>query len=168
MKQTEVTKVTIDEVNFYIKPFPAFTAANLSGDLSALLSPILASFVAVLNGVKEEDKGKVFDIGNVEVEKVVPMLSSAFKSLNGNELESLAKKLLITYDNISYDDENGNLRKLDKDAVNEIFCGSLDGMFTLCYEVLKVNYKGFFSKIGSQFGDLKMAVQSSMNINTEN
>ena len=39
MKQMEVTEKQIGESTFYIKPFPAFTAVNISGELAAILSP---------------------------------------------------------------------------------------------------------------------------------
>lgn len=37
LKQLEPKKETIGGLNFYIRPFPAMVAANLTGDLASLL-----------------------------------------------------------------------------------------------------------------------------------
>lgn len=42
MKQMEITKKEIGENTFYIKPFPAFVAVNISGELVSVLSPCWA------------------------------------------------------------------------------------------------------------------------------
>lgn len=43
LKQLEPKKETIGGLNFYIRPFPAMVAANLTGDLASLLTPVLAA-----------------------------------------------------------------------------------------------------------------------------
>ena len=43
---------------------------------------------------------------------------------------------------------------LDKDLADEVFCGELQDMFILCYEVIKLNFKGFFKRVGIQSGSL--------------
>ena len=45
MKQMEVTEKQIGESTFYIKPFPAFTAVNISGELAAILSRCWAALL---------------------------------------------------------------------------------------------------------------------------
>lgn len=37
LKQMEATKVKVGGNNFFIKPFPAFKAANLTGELLSLI-----------------------------------------------------------------------------------------------------------------------------------
>ena len=37
LKQMEAQKVNIGDNTFYIKPFPAFKAANITGDLASVL-----------------------------------------------------------------------------------------------------------------------------------
>ena len=37
MKQMEVTEKKIGDNTFYIKPFPAFVAVNISGDLASVV-----------------------------------------------------------------------------------------------------------------------------------
>ena len=160
MKQTEFTTKEIGENTFHIRPFSAFKAANLSGELTKLVSPVIASLTALLNGVDETGDGKKeFDIANVEVEKIVPMISGAFQSINGDIVESLIKKLLTDYQNVSYENkQNGKAEILSENAANEIFCGNIDEMYLLCYEVLKVNYGGFFAKLDSLYGKLQEVV----------
>lgn len=46
----------------------------------------------------------------------------------------------------------GRVVTLDKDLADEVFCGDIQDMFILCYEVIKVNFSGFFKKLGVQFG----------------
>ena len=41
LKQMEPTKETVGGYNFYIKPFAAFKAANLTGELASVLAPLL-------------------------------------------------------------------------------------------------------------------------------
>lgn len=43
MKRMERTEKVIGENTFYIVPFAAFTATNISAELSAVLSPMLGS-----------------------------------------------------------------------------------------------------------------------------
>lgn len=45
LKQLEPKKETIGGLNFYIRPFPAMIAANLTGDLASLLTPVLAALI---------------------------------------------------------------------------------------------------------------------------
>lgn len=42
MRRMQTIEKVIGENTFYIRPFGAFAAANISGELAALLSPILA------------------------------------------------------------------------------------------------------------------------------
>ena len=44
MKQLESREVTIGENKFYIRPMPAFKAANISGELANLVMPIPVSY----------------------------------------------------------------------------------------------------------------------------
>ena len=47
MKQFKPTIKTIGENRFYIRPFPAFTAAKMTGDLAAVVAPALAAIAPV-------------------------------------------------------------------------------------------------------------------------
>ena len=68
-------------------------------------------------------------------------------------VETLLRQLLVDYGNIAYDDpETGATPKLTMDKANELFCGEVQDMFILAFEVIRTNYSGFFSKLGGRFG----------------
>ena len=79
---------------------------------------------------------------------------AVFPGLSGDKLEYLCRELLVAHGNVSVspggDDSDNKL--LDEDAVNELFCGGLDEMFMLIFEVIKVNFSGFFKKLAAQYG----------------
>lgn len=174
MKRMERTEKVIGENTFYIVPFAAFTATNISAELSAVLAPMLGSMGAMIGGIDvdaamkaasqpsfnaenatEEDRGvSVTDIMNMDMGKVLPALAAAFGSLSGDRLERLMRRLLVDNKNISVEGEitDGRTVTLDKDLADEVFCGDIQDMFILCYEVIKVNFSGFFKKLGVQFG----------------
>lgn len=155
MKQMEVTEKTIGENTYYIKPFPAFTAANLSGELAAILTPLLGGVVSLVGtggtGSKPEN------ISDVQVDDALAAVTKAFGELSGDKIERLMKKLLIDNGNISIEGDvtGGKAKLLTYDLANEAFCGEAQDMYILCYEVIKLNFNGFFRKLGTQFGSLK-------------
>lgn len=151
MKQMEITMKKIGDTKFYIAPFPAFTSARISGNLASVIAPILGGFAPMLKGV---DGNNTEDIMSKDMDEMLPVLTDAFSHLEGEKLESLMKQLLIDYKNISYEDEDGETEQLTFDAANEIFCGEMQDMFILCWEVIKLNFSGFFKKISSQSGNL--------------
>ena len=164
MKQMEVTEKKIGDNTFYIKPFPAFVAVNISGDLASVVTPLLGGVAALVCGKVGEDgssAGTEKNIMDVDVEDALPVLTSAFSSISGDKFERLMKKLLIDNKNISVESEatDGEVKLLSYDLANEVFCGDVQDMYILCFEVIRLNFKGFFSKIGDRFGDLKGILQ---------
>lgn len=174
MKRFERTEKVIGENTFYIAPFAAFTAANISVELTAILSPMIGSMGAVVgeidmadamraanqpsfdteNAATEDGGIAVEDIMNADMEKLLPALARAFGSLSGDKFERLMRRLLVDNKNISVQGEatGGRTVLLDKDLADEVFCGEIQDMLILCYEVVKVNFSGFFKKLGAQFG----------------
>ena len=53
LKQMEPTKETVGGYNFYIKPFAAFKAANLTGELASVLAPLLGALAPLVSDQKE-------------------------------------------------------------------------------------------------------------------
>lgn len=145
MKQHETTEKKIGENTFYIRPFAAFTAANISGELIAVLAPAVAGLAPLAMSASDSDAEP--DFMNLDVAS----FSGAMSGLSGDKVENLLKKLLTKHDNISVETEDG-VKRLDNDLANEIFCGSAQDMFILAVEVINVNFKGFFEKLGGQFG----------------
>lgn len=160
MKRMEVTEKRIGDNVFYIRPFAAFTAANLSGDLSTLVAPIISALAPLLEGIGLDDLEGERSIMDAEMDEILPALSDALSTLSGDKIERLMRKLLVDNKNISYEDPGtGNAAILTADAANEIFCGELQDMYVLCWEVIKLNFKGFFKKLGVQSGNLQKVFQ---------
>ena len=162
MKQTDVIEKVIGDAHFYIRPFPAFVAANISGDLAALVTPMLASLAPLFEDKKEDGttEPKEFDIMNLDVAQALPAVSSAFSGLNGATFEKLMRKLLTDNGNISVECEatDNNVKLMDYDTANAVFCGEIQDMFILCFEVIRINFGSFFKKLVSRFGGLQGAI----------
>ena len=149
MKMREPTKVTIGDYNFYIHPFGAMKSANISGELVGFISPIIGALVALVGG-DTADMDSVFDMN---IEDAAPVIIKAFSTINGETVEKLLTTLIIANKNIAFDtDEDQKVEWLDKFNVDDLFVGDIQNMYLLAWEVIKVNYKGFFSKISDLFG----------------
>ena len=148
----------IGEYRFYIRPLPAFKAAKISGDLFAVLGPILGGLLPYFGEGSQE----------VREENAVEALAGAFDNLSGEKVESLMKSLLTQYRTISYESDDVKLTLLNEDACNEVFCGHAQDMYVLAYHVINQNFGGFFDNLGSRFGsalgELTETIQSQ---NTE-
>lgn len=151
MKQFEVkSQKTLSGNKFFIRPYPAFVAANLSGEITALVVPILASLAPVFVGAS---KGEEVGLLDMNAEAVAPALASGLSAMSGDRVEILLKKLLTKYGNVSVElADDTEVQTLTDDLANEVFCGDAQDMFILAFEVIKVNYSGFFKKLGGQFG----------------
>jgi len=169
LRQLEPHKVTVGEYNFYIKPFPAFTTANLTGELASMLTPILAALLPLVGGDNEgEEDGEDNGLMDVDVDKAAESISHCMDGFSGKKVETLLKKLLVAYRNIfvelPVEDEDdmatGEYEQevLDMDLANELFCGEVQDMFVLAFHVIKLNFNGFFKKLGGQYGKVAGAL----------
>lgn len=66
LKQLEPKKETIGGLNFYIRPFPAMVAANLTGDLASLLTPVLAALMPLVGNSDNESDGEDGDLMDMQ------------------------------------------------------------------------------------------------------
>jgi hypothetical protein len=149
MKQHDPKQKEINGYTFHIRPFPAYTAINVSSELVAALSPAFAGIAPLAIAAK----GGETDIMNANIN--VSSFGSVMAGLSGDKIESLLKKLLTKYGTIAVDIEE-ETKPLDDDLVNELFCGAAQDVFILAYEVIQVNFDGFFEKLGAQFGLQKL------------
>lgn len=145
-KMMEPKEAAVGGSIFYIYPFPAFKAANISGEVAALLTPMLASVASALGTGGEEKHMMDMDIG-----EAAPHIAGAFSSLSGDKVEKLLRDLLLS-GNIGVRTEDMEVHQLTEDLSNEVFCGNIQDMFILAYHVIKVNYAGFFEKFGNLSG----------------
>lgn len=146
LKQMEATKVKVGGNNFFIKPFPAFKAANLTGELASVLSPLLGALAPFVGDGK--------DLMDVDVNEAANALAGA-TVINGVRLEGLLKKLLLGGNIIieyEYDNEEVRQEVLDKDLADEVFCGDVQDMFVLAFHVVRLNFNGFFGKLAALSG----------------
>lgn len=155
MKRMEVTEKVIGENKFYLKPFPAFAAVNISGELAATLTPILGGLASVVstedgNSIKEKAAGLM----DVDIDEALPVFTKSLSGLSGANLERLMRKLLVESGNISVQCEatGGEVQVMSKELADEVFCGDVQDMFILAFEVIRLNFNGFFKKIGDLFG----------------
>lgn len=163
MKQIEPKQVTIDDITYAVYPFDAMYAANLSGELGRFLGPIVSGMLPLL--------GTDDDLLTMDLSEAMPMLVSAFETLDGDRVERLLKKLLTDRKNISceYRDETtGKIEQhiLSLDLLNQIFCQNIGCMYMLAVEVIKVNYSGFFEKLLGQSGNLQEIIKAKMSGST--
>lgn len=169
LRQLEPHKVTVGGYNFYIKPFPAFTTANLTGELASMLTPILAALLPLVGGDDEGgEDGEDNGLMDIDVDKAAESISHCMDGFSGKKVEILLKKLLIANRNISVElpveDEDdmatGEYEQevLDMDLANELFCGEVQDMFVLAFHVIKLNFNGFFKKLGGQYGKVAGAL----------
>ena len=154
LKQHEVkTERVLSGNTFYVRPFGAFKAANMSGEIFALLTPILAGFAPIIAGA--EIDGDNISFLDMDAEKAAPHLANAMSGISGDKLEQLFMKLLIQQKNISVQlDGEDDAQLLTRDLADDVFCGDVQDMFILAIDVVKVNYSGFFKSLGGQFGGL--------------
>jgi len=154
LKQMEPTMETVGGYNFYIRPFAAFKAANLTGELASVLAPLLGALAPLVSDQKE---GSLMDVDAAQAAEAL----SNCTNISGDKMEKLMQKLLLGgHIVVELPDEEGKTKpeRLDMDIANEIFCGEVQDMFILCFHVIKLNFNGFFKKIAGLSGKAGLAV----------
>ena len=149
-------EVQIDGISFFISPFPVFTAARITAQLSKVLSPILGGVIALLGSEDETGEDTEKDLSE-NVVAAIPAFTAAMQGLSPVEFEKLARELLVNSRNIAFKNQdypNGEI--LTEDAVNAIFAGNTQNMYILAFHVIKENYGGFFGKFKIPSGNAKV------------
>lgn len=151
LKRMEPARVKVGEYNFYITPFGAFKAANLTGELASVLAPLLGAFVPLVS----DSAGDGRELLDVDASQAAEALAGC-TAISGDKLESLARKLLLGGNVVVEleDPDTGetDAQRMDSDIADEVFCGDVQDMFVLCFHVIKLNFNGFFRNLGAQFG----------------
>lgn len=146
-------EVLISGTSFYIAPFPVFSAARISAQLTKVFSPVLGGLVALLGGDDDEDMS---DEENAM--KAMPTFTSAMEGLSPAEFEKLARELLVNNRNIAYRSQGmQEAEVLTEDGVNALFAGNVQDMYILAFNVVKINFSGFFEKARTLSGNPKAA-----------
>ena len=151
-KQAEVKKVQVGDNTFYLQPFSAFKTVHLTGELSALVGPVLSALAPFMSSEKPLDSS---------IGEAIPSISQAFSTLSGDKVERLMKKLLTDNKNIAVDIEGQDDPEiLTESLANELFCCEVQDMFVLAFHVIQLNFSGFFKKAGSPSGKAFENIQS--------
>lgn len=160
LKQTEPKEVVVGDYHFYIRPFPAFKSANLTGELASVLAPLLGALmplVGKLDGNNAEgNNGGLMDI---DVSDAASAIMNC-PEISGDKVELLLKKLLLGgHIGVEIPNEDGEVEaeRLTEETANEIFCGDVQDMFILCFHVIRLNFNGFFKKLAGLSGKVKPA-----------
>ena len=138
--RTEVHLKSVEDATFYVQSFNPFDAIKILGDLQKIIAPIMGGVVG-----QQGDDVKV----GMSVEAICKGLHDY---VDGDNLLRVMK-MLINPDFISVSIEGGQPKRLTDDLVNLVFAGRTQGLFELCYEVIKINYDGFFTIFGDLFGN---------------
>lgn len=152
LKQLEPIMEEVGKYKFYITPFPAFKAMNMTGEIARVAGPLVGCLLPMLGN------GGLSSIANMDVSVAANMFAGA-SAIDGEKVEQLSRKLLLgghivveTKDEITGERDG---ERLTEEIVNEVFCGDVANMYVLCYHVIKLNFGDFFSKLDSQFGQVE-------------
>ena len=157
LRQTEPTVVKVGEREFYITPFPAFKAANLTGELASVLAPLFGIIAPFLEDGENEEGIKKDTLGDVDAGEVAKAMSGC-TAISGDKLELLMRKLLLGGNVVvTAEDDTGGVKaqRLNLDLANELFCGDVQDMFVLCFHVIRLNFGGFFRRLAARSGAAK-------------
>lgn len=142
-------EVLIDGTSFYISPFPVFTAARITAQLSKTLSPVLGGLIALLG----DDESAEVPSDKQEIINAIPAFSASMESLNPAEFERLARELLVNSRNIAFKNrEFPDGEVLNEDMINALFAGNTQNMYILAFYVLRENFSVFFEKFENLSG----------------
>lgn len=142
--RTEIRLQTADNVVFHVQCFDPFTALRVLGDLQRVLAPIVGSMVGSANATNVETI-------NILSKSISNICKGLHDYVDGDTLVKLVE-MLVREDYISVSIEGGSPKRLSKDLVNLVFNGNPAGVLELAYEVVKVNYGGFFTIFKTLFG----------------
>lgn len=143
--RTEIKLKTVNDVVFHVQCFDPFTALRVLGDLQRVLSPIVGSMVGSANATGVESI-------NILSKSISNICNGLHEYVDGETLVKLIE-MLVREDYISVSIEGGTPKRLSKDLVNLVFNGNPGGVLELAYEVVKVNYGGFFTIFKTLFGN---------------
>lgn len=143
--RTEIKLKTVNDVVFHIQCFDPFTALRVLGDLQRVLSPIVGSMVGSANATDVESI-------NILSKSISNICNGLHEYVDGETLVKLIE-MLVREDYISVSIEGSTPKRLSKDLVNLVFNGNPGGVLELAYEVVKVNYGGFFTIFNNLFGN---------------
>lgn len=138
-------KKEIGGYSFWIHPMSAMKCACLSGDLAAVLVPLMTGIAPFV--------GRGQDLTDKDIVEAAPAIAGAFSTLSGEKIEKLMHALLIDERKIGVEGPGlKNATFLDASNIDTVFAGHAQNMFILAFHVINTNFGDFFGSLGPQFG----------------
>lgn len=136
-------KKEIGGYTFYIRPMSAMKCASLSGDLAAVVVPLLSALLPLAGG----------EIEDINIVEAAPAIAGAFSALSGERLQKLIAALLIDERKIGVEGPGINgATMMDEKTMDIVFAGNAQNMFVLAFYVINANFGDFFGSLGTQYG----------------
>lgn len=130
---------------FYIRPMGAMKCAAMSGELAAVVVPLMAALLPLAGGDNQE----------IDIVKATPAIASAFSSLSGEKLQKLIYTLLVEDRTIGVEGPGINgATMMDEKTMDMVFAGNAQNMFILAFYVINTNFGDFFGSLGTQYGNV--------------
>lgn len=143
MVDTKPTQKVIGGYTFYIRPMSAMKCAALSGDLAAVVVPLITALLPLAGG----------DMKDINVVEAAPAIAGAFSTLSGDKIKSLMYSLLIDGRLIGVEGPGlDGAKMLDEQIMDIVFAKNAQNMFILAFYVINENFGDFFGTIGAQYG----------------
>lgn len=142
---------------FNIRPMNPFDAIVLMGDLQKMVLPAVGDAFSAKQGTKNAkevaDMAVDFFDKDIDLANVIKTFSSSF---DGAQLQTMLEKIL-NCEFITVKIGSAAEQRMDKAMLLQLYTGNPFGMFELAWEVLKVNYRDFFTQLAALFGNLQFA-----------
>lgn len=88
MKQFDTVTKNFGGNAFFIRPFGAFDAARITGDLSSTLVPLVSGLIPAVSNAKDVDT--LSEVA-IDYEKLGPSLAESFSMLEGEKIENCSE-----------------------------------------------------------------------------
>lgn len=142
MADFQPVRKEIGGYTFYIRPMAAMKCAAMSGELAAVVVPLMAALLPMVGG----------DVQDINLVEAAPAIAGAFSNLSGEKLQKLMYKLLVEDRTIGVEGPDLKATMLDEQTLDKVFAGNAQNMFVLAFYVINTNFGDFFATLGTQYG----------------
>lgn len=141
---------------FNVRSMNPFDAVVLMGDLQKIVLPAVGDAFSAKQGGKNAkevaDMAVDFFDKDIDLANVIKTFSGSF---DGVQLQAMLERIL-NCEYITVKIGNNAEQRMDKAMLLQLYTGNPFGMFELAWEVLKVNYRDFFTQLAALFGSLPL------------
>lgn len=144
MIDTRPVQKVIGGYTFYIRPMSAMKCAALSGDLAAVVIPLITALLPLAGGETKD----------INVVEAAPAIAGAFSTLSGEKVKSIMYALLVDGRLIGVEGPGlDGAKMLDEQVMDIVFAKNAQNMFILAFYVINENFGDFFGTLGTRYGD---------------